>query len=331
MLIPSPRLIEEKGKWWLMALVAISPSDLISRVIMAPLKLFLDQWAMADLLEKQSLADQQKRLISLCKNGACVLVLTVLYVHESLRDGDKGRAKKFIAQIDALSKLIPCLWIRLRTELQKDEVAEEFFRSMGAQYQKINPFCEEVIAIFPNHEKLPDIANARKERLLWFFNQPELFSEALSEQKKYPAVKAELKAAVQEAVGRKGLLDKARKEYVSKLLPTRSPGGVVIAEESRRRFLQEMDIRKFRALSFEAALSEATTADAQAKVPEQDLMDLQHAVSMVPYVDVVVLDAKFRKYALTVRKNWKGAEPLAECFDNVDAALDWIEKHLAEC
>lgn len=298
---------------------------------MPPLKLFLDQWAIVNLLENRSFATQQKRLISLCKNGVCVLVLTILYVHEALRDGNKDRAKKFIAQVEALSKLIPCLWIRLRTELQEDEVAEEFFRSIGAQYQKINPFCEEVIAMFPNHEKLPDIANARKEGLLWFFNQPELFSKALSEQRKYPAVKAELKTTVQKTVGRKGLLSKARKEYVSKLLPSRSPGGVVIADESKRRFLQEIDIRKFRALSFEAALSDATTADAQTNATEQDLVDLQNAVSLVPYVDVVVLDAKFRKYALTVRKNWKGAEPLAECFDNVDAALDYIEIQARRC
>jgi|GEM_PF-6093686 len=298
---------------------------------MPPLKLFLDQWAIVNLLENQSFTAQQKRLISLCKNGACILVLTIMYVHEALRDGNKDRAKRFVAQIDALSKLIPCLWIRLRTELQENEVAEEFFRSIGAQYQTINPFCKEVIAIFPNHEKLPDIANAKKEGLLWFFNRPDLFSAALSEQREYPAVKAELKAAVQQTVGRKDLLDKARKEYVSKLLPSRSPGGIVITDESKRRFLLDMDIRKFRALSFEAALSAATTADAQTNVTEQDLMDLQHAVSMVPYVDVVVLDAKFCKYALTVRRNWKGVEPLAECFDNVDAALDWIEKHAAKC
>ena len=92
-----------------------------------------------------------------------------------------------------------------------------------------------------------------------------------------------------------------------------------------------MDIKKFRALSFEAALSGATTTDTQARPTEQDLVDLQNAVSLVPYVDVVVLDAKFRKYALTVRKNWKGAEPLAECFDNVDSALDYIEIQAGKC
>ena len=297
---------------------------------MSPLTLFLDQWAIIDLLENQSFAAQQERLISLCENGACTLVLTIWYVHEALRDGNKDRAKKFIAQIEALSKRIPCLWIRLRTELQEDEVAEKFFKSIGAQYRKINPFCKEAIAILPNHEKLPDIENARKEGLFWFFNQPELFSEALSEQRKYPAVKAELKATVQETLRRKGLLGKARREYVSKLLPSRSPGGVVIADESKRRFLQEMDIKKFRALSFEAALSEATTADVQTNVTEQDLVDLQHAVSVVPYVDVAVLDGKFCKYALTVKKNWKGAEPLAECFDNIAVALDWIEKEVAK-
>jgi len=116
---------------------------------------------------------------------------------------------------------------------------------------------------------------------------------------------------------------------VERLLPSRYPGGLVIASESKRQFLQQMDINKFRALSVEAALSEATTEDAQAHPTEQDLVDLQHAVSMIPYVDVVVLDAKFCKYASTVKKNWRGAEPLAECFDNVAAALDWIETEAA--
>ena len=113
---------------------------------------------------------------------------------------------------------------------------------------------------------------------------------------------------------------------MQKLLPSRYPGGLVIADESKRQFLQQMDIKKFGALSFEAALSEVTNTDAQAHPTEQDLVDLQHAVGVVPYVDVAVLDGKFCKYALTVKKNGKGAEPLAKCFDNVTAALDWIEK-----
>ncbi len=294
---------------------------------MPPLKLFLDQWAIVNLLENQSFASERERLISFCKSEACVLVLTIWYVHEALRDGNKNRAKDLCAKIETLSKQVPCLWIRLRIELQEDEVAEEFFKSTGANYQKISPFCDQAVAIFPNHERLPDIEKARKDGLLWFLSKPELFGEALSEQRKYPAVKAELKAAVQVTVGRKSFSHEARRQYVERLLPSRYPGGLVIADESKRQFLQQMDIRKFRALSFEAALSEATTADAQAYPTEQDLVDLQHAVSMVPYVDVVVLDAKFCKYALPVRKNWKGAEPLAECFDNVDVALDWIEKH----
>jgi len=297
---------------------------------MSPLKLFLDHWAIVNLLEDPSFAAQRERLISLCKGGACVLVLTVLYVHEALRDGNKERAKDLCAKIETLSRQVPCLWIRLRTELEEDEVAEEFFRSIGTQYQKRGPFCDEAVAIFPNHEKLPDIDAARRDGLLWFFNRPELFGEALSEKRKYPAVKAELKTAVQTTVGRKSLYAEARKNYVEKLLPSRFPGGLIIADESKRRFLQRMDIRKFRALSFESALSNITTADTQTHPTEQDLLDLQHAVSMVPYVDVAVLDAKFYKYASTVRKNWTGAEPLAECFEDVAAALDWVEKESAK-
>lgn len=297
---------------------------------MLPLKFFLDHWAIVDLLENPSYFTQRERLVLLCKSGACVLVLTIWYVHEALRDGNKDRARALCAKIEALSKQVPCLWIRLRTELQEDEVAEVFFSSMEVLYQKSNPFREEAVAIFPNHEKLPDIEDARKEGLLWFFKNPQLFGEALSEQRKYPAVKTELKAAVQTTVGRKGLLNEARKQYVEKLLPSRFPGGLVIADESKREFIQQMDITKFRALTFEAGLSEATTADAQARPTEQDLVDLQQAVSVVPYVDAAVLDGKFCKYTLTVKKNWKGAKSLAECFDNVAAALDWIEKEAAK-
>ncbi len=293
---------------------------------MPPLKLFLDHWAIVNLLEDASFAAQRERLVSFCKSGACVLVLTIWYVHEGLRDGNKDRAKDLCAKIESLSKQVPCLWIRLRTELQEDEVAEAFFRSMGVVYQKGNPFREEAVAIFPNHEKIPDIENARREGLLWCFRNPQLFGEALSEQGKYPAVKTELKMAAQPTVGRKGLLNEARKQYVEKLIPSRFPGGLVIADESKREFIQQMDITKFRALTFEAGLSEATTADAQARPTEQDLVDLQHAISAVPYVDVAVLDGKFCKYALTVKKNWKGAEPLAKCFDDVADALDCIEK-----
>lgn len=297
---------------------------------MPPLKLFLDQWAIINLLQDPSFTTQRERLVTLCKSGACVLVLTIWYVYEALRDGNKDRAKDLCAKIEALSKEVPSLWIRLRTELQEDEVAEEFFKSTGAKYQKINPFCEEAIAIFPNHEELPDIDNARREGLSWFLSKPGLFGEARSEQRKYPAVKAELKASVQVTVGRKGLSHEARRQYVESLLPSRYPEGLIIADESKRQFLQQMDISKFRALSFEVALSEATTADAQAQPTEQDLVDLQHAVSIVPYADVVVLDAKFCKYVATVKKNWKSTEPLAECVDNVDAALDWIEKEAAK-
>jgi hypothetical protein len=291
-----------------------------------PLKLFMDHWVIVNLLEKPSFAAQQERLVSLCKNGFCVLILPIWYVHEALRDSNKDRATDLCTKIEALSKQVPCLWIRLRTELQEDEVAEEFFRSMGVSYQKNNPFCEEAVAIFPIHEKLSDIEDARREGLLWFFKNPQLFGEALSEQRKYPVIKAELKAAIQTMIGGKSLFNEGKKQYVEKLLPSRYPSGLVIASESRKQFLEQINVKKFRALSFEATLSEVTNADAQAHPTEQDLVDLQHAVSLIPYVDVAVLDAKFCKYVSTVKKQWKNDQPLAEWFDSADAALDWIEK-----
>jgi len=311
--------------------MANNSSDARARGIAPPLKLFLDHCAIINLLEDSSFAVQRERLESLCVGGTCVLILTIWYVHEALRDGNKDRARDLCEKIEALSKQLPSLWIRLRTELQEDEVADEFFRSIGAKYQKRKPFCEEAVAIFSNHEKLVDIESARKQGLLWFFDKPYLFGEALNEQRNYPGVKGELKTAVKATVGRKKMPNETKRLYVEGLLPSRTPGGLVIAEDSKRQFLQQMDINKFRAVAFEAALSEATTADARARPTEQDSVDLQHAVCALPYVDVAVLDGKFCKYALTVRQNWKGVEPLAECFDTVGAALDWIEKQTPNC
>lgn len=302
--------------------MANSSSDVRSWGIMPPLKLFLDHCAIINLLEDSSFVAQRERLESLCKSGTCVLVLTIWYVHEALRDGNKDRARNLCKKIEALSKQLPSLWIRLRTELQEDEVKDEFFRSIGAKNQKRKPFCEELVAVFPNHA---DIESARRQGLLWFFDKPDLFGEALNEQRKYPGVKGELKTAVRATVGRKKMPDETKRLYVKELLPSRTPGGLVIAEDSKRQFLQQMDINKFRAVAFEVALSEVTTADAQARPTEQDLVDLQHAVCAVPYVDVAVLDGKFYHYVSIIKMKWKGPEPLAECFDHVGAALDWIE------
>lgn len=274
---------------------------------------------------------QRERLVSLCKSGACVLVLTIWYAQEAIRDGDKNRARDLCEKIEGLSKEVPCAWIRLKTDLQEDEVAEDFFRSIGMSYCRRSAFCEGILAIFPELNRHADVESIRKEGLVWFFKRPKLFYGAFTEQSKYPGIKSKLKSTVQATVGPKGLSREEQKQFVQMLLPSKFPGGLVIADESKHKYLQELNIKKFRALSFEAALSDATTADVQARPTEQDLVDLQHAVSVVPYVDVAVLDAKFCKYALTVRRNWRGTEPLAQCFNKVGTALDWIEKYAVNC
>lgn len=293
---------------------------------MSQLKLFLDHWAIVNLLENNSFSAQKARLFEFGKRGFCVLILTIWYVHEALRDKNKERARNLCSDINTLSREVPSLWIRLRTKLQEEEVAEAFCRHIGASHQAESPFCNEAIAIFPDHEKLRDIEVARRDGLLWFFENGQLFSEASAEQKNYPGVKAELKKAVQTLVGAKHLFNESKKEYVRRFLPDTSPGGLFIDGAPKEAFLRQMNLSEFRALYFEALLSQASNKDAQAHPTEEDSVDLQNAVSVVPYVDVAVLDAKFCKYALTVKKQWKNAQPLAECFDNIDAALDWIER-----
>ena len=177
---------------------------------MPPLTLFLDQWAIINLLQDPSCVSQRERLVLLCKSGACVLVLTIWYVQEAIRDGNNDRARDLCEKIEMLSKEVPCVWIRLKTDLQEDEVAEDFFNSIGVPYCKRSPFCDGVLAIFPELNRHSDVENIRKEGLVWFFKRPKLFYEALAEQSKYPDIKSKLKATVQTIVGRKGLSGKRR-------------------------------------------------------------------------------------------------------------------------
>lgn len=140
------------------------------------LKLFLDYWALVRLLEDDSWASHKDCLMAYCKNGDCTLVLTIWHVFEMLGYGDKARAKQRCVHLEELRKEAPCLWIRLRTELQRDEISEAFFQAEGVDYKRKETFYDEPVALIPNSEKASWFEQARRDGLLWFFNKPELLS-----------------------------------------------------------------------------------------------------------------------------------------------------------
>lgn len=289
-----------------------------------PYHLFLDHWVIIRLFEDSSAADEKTRLISLCKKGSCVLVLTIWHIHEMLRDKNTGRAKSLCVQLDSLTKEIPCLWIQLRLPIQQDELAAEFFKSQNVSHPRQELLCEGPLAIFPNSEKAPWIEEARKQGLHWFFDKPNLFSEALREQNNYPKTKAELKSAVQTTVGAAAILREAKRRYLMGLMPRRYPSGLVIADESKWQFLKGIEIGNLPSTYAESLLSEITNKDVTTPPTEEDLVDLQNMVSVLPYVDVAVLDAKFCNYVTAIKKRWRSNHNLAEHFNNVKDALDWI-------
>lgn len=291
-----------------------------------PYLLFLDHWVIIRLFEDPSAANEKTRLSSLCKKGSCVLVLTIWHIHEMLRDKNTERAKNLCVQLDSLTKEIPCLWIRLRLTIQEDELAVEFFNSQNVSYARQEPLCEEPLALFPNSEKAPWIEEARKQGLRWFLDKPRLFSEALREQINYPKTKSELKSALQTTVGAEAILREAKRQYLMGLMPRHYPSGLVIADETKRQFLIEIEIEQLPSAYAESLLSDITNKDATTPPTEEDLVDLQNMVSVLPYVDVAVLDAKFCNYVTTIKKRWRSSHGLAEHFNNVKDALDWIEK-----
>lgn len=294
------------------------------------LHLFLDHWAIIQLFEDFSATNQKARLISLCKGEKCVLILTIWHIHEMLRDKNKDRAKDLCTHLDSLTKEIPCLWIQLRLIIQGDELASEFFKAHNVAYTRQESFCQEPLALFPNSEKAPWINEAKKDGLVWFFNKPDLFREAAREQSNYPQAKSELKSAVQTTVGAKDILREAKKQYLMRLMPRRYPSGLVVADETKRKYLSNIEIKMLPSVHAEALLSEITNKDASTPATEEDLVDLQNMVSVLPYVDAAVLDAKFCNYVNAIKKRWASPQRLAEHFSNTKDALDWIEKHPSE-
>lgn len=266
-----------------------------------PYLLFLDHWVIIRLFEDFAAANEKTRLIDLCKNGSCALVLTIWHIHEMLRDKNAERARNLCVQLDSLTKDIPCLRIRLRLPIQEDELAAEFFKSQNASYARQGPLCKESLAIFPNSEKAPWIEEARRQGLCWFFDKPHLFSEALREQNSYPKTKSELKSAVQTTVGAEGILREAKKQYLWRLMPRLYPSGLVIADETKREFLSGVEIEQLPSTYAESLLSEITNKDVTTPPTQEDSVDLQNMVSVLPYVDVAVLDAKFCNY-VTIHK-----------------------------
>ena len=119
---------------------------------MKPLYLFLDLWAIIRLFEGEACAQLWERLILLSNQGCCVLVLSIWHIHEMLRDNNQARARKLCQSLNALSKETPSVWIRLRTEIQAEEISKLFFKSQGAAFNATGPFCSEPVALFPNYE-----------------------------------------------------------------------------------------------------------------------------------------------------------------------------------
>ena len=110
-------------------------------------------------------------------------------------------------------------------------------------------------------------------------------------------------------------------------MPRRYPSGLVIADETKREFLSGIEIKQLPSTYAESLLSEITNKDVTTPPTEEDLVDLQNMVSVLPYVDIAVLDAKFCNYVTAIKKRWRSSHRLAEHFNNVKDALDWIEKH----
>jgi len=291
-----------------------------------PLKLFLDYWALVHLLEDGSWASHKDRLMAYCKNGDCTLVLTIWHVFEILQYGDKVRAKKRYVHLEELRKEVPCLWIRLRTELQRDEIAEAFFQAEGVDYKRKEIFYDEPVALIPNSEKASWFGQARRDGLLWFFNKPELFKKFQQGQSNYPVTKLDIRHARENLVGHKEAISKSQTQYVNGLVPTLYPSGLVIAEETKRKFLLRCPIDQFPSVYVETLLSEETNKDTKSSPKKSDLVDMQHIVSALPYVEIAVLDGQFCNYASIIRNKWKSSWPLAEPFSSIEAAFNRVEQ-----
>lgn len=225
----------------------------------------------------------KQHLIELATAGTVTFVLSPMHWVEAAEDNNAARAESKANFMDALQPS----WLYERISIQRKEVADAFFRFLGipaAPPQMATAVCN-VIAdlvgypaqrnsrdfvahlrgIGPNHPLEQSIGQAFESNRI---NGERFHNRMLTQT----------------------FLRRMERLLIQRLLPTQTPAGVVIDENSKQQFLNSCQLTDFPAL----ALETKATYDSwhlRRQMNRNNFMDQQHTMAL-PYVQHFLTDDK---------------------------------------
>lgn len=230
----------------------------------------------------------KERLRAVVEAGAIQFVLSTWHWVEMAKDENTVRGLHLADFADSLRPL----WLRDRTRIQADEVANSFFAFMNLQYTPTPPISTLATVIAEITEK--------SEKITARYTQSRPFVQHLQT----PQGTKELAHAYSANFDSQKFLRDARhrsnhqhrltrplrrkvdREWLKQLLPVKTPAGVKIDRKTRRAFLAQNQPQDFRCLAVESALSQ-DAVELDRALPEREFRDRQHAMS-IPYVEFLV-------------------------------------------
>jgi len=220
-------------------------------------------------------------LRQLAAAGTVTFVLSTMHWVEAAEDNDAARGTAKADFMDSLN----AQWLYNRIGIQRKEVAAAFFRFLQVPNnppQMIAPLSDVIahLAGRPAERNSRDfVAHLRTIGA----NHP--LEQSLRENLESNRVNGERFRA-----GRFTTADLQGFEriYVEQLLPTRTPAGVVIDEDSKSGFLNAFRLTDFPAFAVETKATHDSWREGR-QMSRHNFMDLQHMMAL-PYVDYFVTD-----------------------------------------
>jgi hypothetical protein len=213
--------------------------------------------------------------------GTITFVLSSFHWVEAAEDADAVRSA---AKADFMDSLL-ARWIFERRSLQQKEATATFLRFLGVQADQPQMIGSVV-------DIIADLAGVRADR-----HSRDVVAHLRTIGQNHPLERSLQQAFDSNRVNggrfRSGQLSadfirQMEKRYVQGLLPARTPAGVIIDEESKRRFLDGSALTDFPAFAVESLATYDSWRENR-QMNRNNFMDQQHLMAL-PYVDIFLTD-----------------------------------------
>lgn len=217
--------------------------------------------------------------------GRATLVLSSWHWLEMARDKDHHRGRDIANFCDSLNSL----WLHDRVIIQRGEVEEAFFKSIGVSYIK-SPVWGSLAEIIAERSgastrKAVGISTSQLVEHMQSLGRDHPLEVALRENfEKQKQNRASYKRGEATPAKTKEM-DEA---YIRGLLPRQTPAGLLIDQGSKRRFLQVSQGDDFPSIAVENAVTFDGWRTGRS-LGDREFRDRQHAIA-IPYVDYFVTD-----------------------------------------